>query len=77
MKVSEIVTDWVSRTLCPAWHVPVGEAPNVNEAANWLRQGLEWVDFGGRARAVEPPRIGTESCSIVDWREACNHLCVH
>ena len=48
VKVSEIVADWVSRTLCPAWHCPMGMAQSVNDSVSWFRQGLEWVDEAGK-----------------------------
>ena len=84
MKVSEIVTDWVSRTLCPAWHCPMGMAQSVNDSVNWFRQGLEWVDMAGKpgqsnrhAKALSHARlsIGVSLATTCVCTESCSMSC--
>lgn len=38
-----LVDDWVCRTICPCWHVPLGTAQGFHDATAWLREGILWV----------------------------------
>jgi hypothetical protein len=44
MTLMDLVDDWVSRTICPCWHVRLGAAEDFHAATAWLRQGLRWLD---------------------------------
>lgn len=68
--LSKFVEDWVSRTICPAYHMPCGTAPTTSDAIAWFRGGLQWYDEAGvpgkssRHAFSSLVCISSESCSI-------------
>lgn len=45
--VMNLVEDWLSRTICPCWHVRLGEAEGYHAATAWLRQGIQYLKKQG------------------------------
>jgi hypothetical protein len=50
--LAQLLDDWVSRTICPTWHMPLGETTDVDTAVNWLQTGTAWI-----ADASKTPRL--------------------
>jgi hypothetical protein len=44
LTLGQLLEDWVSRTICPTWHINLGLLEVLPEAAQALDAGLAWIE---------------------------------
>ena len=46
--LGELVEDWVNRSLCATYHLPLSAANVGADAIAWLERGVQWLDCAGQ-----------------------------
>jgi hypothetical protein len=44
LTLGQLLEDWVSRTICPTWHINIGLLEQLPEAAQALDAGFAWIE---------------------------------